>query len=139
MKIRMGKLIVIVILFILFLPVFPVHAQSTLALQEKCAEEAKKLIDDSNEVADSHYNRKLDKCFMRVTSNFGRMEFDMKGKKGKTIKQRLWMDSLVNVFENKFIGVCVYVFMEMKECWVENTECKTFEEFKNLIRPYMED
>ena len=46
---KMERIIVTIGFFILVLAVIPVYAQSTLALQEKCAEGAKKLIEDSKE------------------------------------------------------------------------------------------
>jgi hypothetical protein len=49
------------------------NAQSTLPLQEKCAEGAIKFIERLDSVVsyDSHYNKKLDKCFVRVGFYFG--------------------------------------------------------------------
>ena len=55
------------------------NAQSTLALQEKCAEGAKKIVSETGGCCGmdstkdytmycqyiSHYNKKLDKCFIR--------------------------------------------------------------------------
>lgn len=119
----------------------PIYAQSTLAIQEKCTEGAKKLVEDSKEVTayTSHYNKNLDKCFMRVRINFAPIEVDVKGAKGKIIKQRFWMVSLVNVFEKKFIGEFAYLGMEMQVCWFGNTRCEPIDEFEKLIRAYMEE
>jgi hypothetical protein len=64
----MGKIVVTLGLFILVLAVIPVYAQSTLALQEKCAEGAKAFVERLGDVMTytSHYNKKLDKCFILV-------------------------------------------------------------------------
>jgi len=137
----MGK-IMVVLLFITVLTVIPVYAQSTLALQEKCAEGAKKMIEGSKEVVDytSRYNKDLDRCFMRVGFSFAPIEEDLKWATGKikSIKHPHWMVSLVNVFENKTIGECAYIGEEMQVCYAGDIKCKTIDEFENLLRPYME-
>jgi hypothetical protein len=60
-----------ILLFALFLCCLsaPVYAQSTLALQEKCAEGAKKVfgtmgLEGGISSYECHYDRKLDKCFI---------------------------------------------------------------------------
>jgi len=66
-------------LFFTIILVSPVNAQSTLALQEKCAEGAKKFIADPENMAVysgysgyiSHYSKKFDKCFIRISYYYG--------------------------------------------------------------------
>ena len=80
------------VLFFTVVMVSPVNAQSTLALQEKCAEGAKKFFLEhiqfyggswgvfSNEEAfgsnsfTSHYNKTLDKCFIRIQCLYTRKD-----------------------------------------------------------------
>jgi hypothetical protein len=94
----------------LFLTVFfaliivsPANSQSTLALQEKCAEGAEKL--DRNKCPpyplrsscisfEYHYNKKFDRCFARVGYWFGQA----KGKDG--LNHNYYKVGLYDVFEN---------------------------------------
>ena len=73
------KKILLIVLFLCFLSV-QVYAQSTLALQEKCAEGAEKLDRDkcppyplrSSCISfEHHYNKKFDRCFARIGYYFG--------------------------------------------------------------------
>ena len=100
------------------------------------------MIEGSKEVVEyiSHYNKYLEGCFMRVGFTFAPIEEELKWATGniKTIKHPHWMVSLVNVFENKTIGECAYIGMEMQACYVGDIKCETIDEFENLIRPYME-
>ena len=139
----MGKIIVVLGIFILVLAVIPAYAQSTLALQEKCAEGAKTFVERLNAVTtyNSHYNKKLDRYFMRAGFYLGQTEENVKFGNGKsiTLKHPRWMVALYNVFDGKMIGNCAYIGAEKQECWVGNTKCKTIDEFEILINPYMED
>ena len=138
---RWGK--IIAVLSISVLVVIPAYAQSTLALQEKCSEGAKKFIERLDSVVsyDSHYNKKLDKCFIRVGFYFGVEKEKLNWGNGKTttLRHPQTMQALYNVFDGKMIGNCAYVGMVKQECWVGNTKCKTIDEFENLLRPYMEE
>ena len=71
----------ILALFLTIMMVSPVNAQSTLALEEKCAEGARKWFrEHSSEVIyghSSHYNKKLDKCFIRVDYFFSKTELQL--------------------------------------------------------------
>ncbi len=103
-----------------------VNAQSTLALQEKCAEEAKKFVSDITVqfACEYHYNRKLDKCFVNIMY-FG---------KEATV-------ALFNVFENKMIGHYYSEDFKSKPaiCFVGNKKCNSWVECETLIKPYMEE
>jgi hypothetical protein len=119
------------------------NAQSTLALQEKCTEGAKKFIERLNAPTTytCHYNKKHDACFSRVGYYLGQIKEDVKLIDGKTMTliHPNWMVTLYNVFDGKMIGNCAYVGTEKQECWVGNSKCKTIDEFENLIRPFMEE
>jgi hypothetical protein len=113
-------------LFLTAVMVSSVNAQSTLALQEKCAEGAKKYVSEAYakfEIAYSyHYNKKLDKCFVKIIHFvFGSPN---------------WVE-VVNVFEN--IGIGLYSPPPKPFCNVEGIECGSPDEFEILIKPYMED
>ena len=61
------------VLFFIIMVASPLNAQSTLALQEKCAEGAKKVFNrwgwkEGISSYESHYNKKLDKCFIHAYS-----------------------------------------------------------------------
>jgi len=79
------KVLVLLAVISLLIPI-SVKAQSTLALQEKCAEGAEKFVSKIQVefVSEYHYKKKLDKCFLKVYFE-----------KGTT---------LFNVFENKVVG-----------------------------------
>ncbi len=117
-------------------------AQSTLTLQEKCAEGATKLLQrlDTPTTYDSHYSKKLDGCFLRTGSYFGSESEDTKLPNGKviTLKHPHTMQVLYNVFDGKMIGNFELIGFEVQSCWVKNTKCKTIDEFENLLKPYLE-
>lgn len=123
------KTILLIVLFLCILSV-PAYAQSTLALQEKCAEGARKWFKDhSSEVIyghSSHYNKKLDKCFIRVDYFFSETEWQLV--------------QLHDAFDWRLIGSC----FQRKDgtlvgCYVGTKMCASRTEFEALIKPYMED
>lgn len=132
-------------LSVLFLVLFPftIYAQSTLPLQEKCSEGARKFVESiaAPTSYNCHYNKILDRCFLRVGYYLGQIQEDLKLGNGitKTIKHPQWMVVLYDAFDGKKIAVCAYTGSKKEECWVGNTKCKSEEEFENLIRPYMEE
>jgi hypothetical protein len=137
--------------FFIVIIVSPVYAQSTLALQEKCAEGAKKFFferlqsyggswgsfsDFGSEKGSgfnhftSHYNKKLDKCFIRIEFHFLA--------EGKTKKAINTID-VWDVFEGKLLAGCSLPILHPMDCKVGNKECNSLSEFENLVRPYMEE
>lgn len=102
------------------------NAQSTLALQKMCAEEAKKFVSDITVkfACQYHYNRKLDKCFVEIT-------YLEKGA----------MVNLTNVFENKMVGHYASKDFQSKPvlCYVGDKKCNSYDEFEALMKPYMEE
>ncbi len=140
------------IIFGYALPVVNIaYAQSTLALQEKCAEGAKKLflasgyklgtwVDESKNIQSSnfecHYDKKLDKCFILV--------------KYIVLPQKLEDDPawyflfLIDVYGRKEFGAFRREQRKnfnwfVRHCEVNSEKCSSEEEFRNLIRPYMEE
>lgn len=135
-------------IFILALSVMPANAQSTLPLQEKCAEAGKTFVARLESVAsyDTHYNKKLDKCFTRVGFYFGvtKESLNIGNEKTTTLKHPQTRQALYNVFDNKIIGETSSNGMKVEICYVGNTKCKPhddpylmIDEFENLISPYM--
>jgi hypothetical protein len=139
------KTILLIVLFLSFLSA-PVNAQSTLALQEKCAEGAKKYFFEHinlyggkwgnfkdekgngyNEFT-SHYNKKLDRCFIRIEYRYFPKDKNEK---------------VVNSIEigDGFGGKCYgsFVMAGSLLCEVGNKKCNSLEEFEALIKPYMEE
>jgi hypothetical protein len=139
----MKRLVVVPAILILVLTVIPVYAQSTLPLQEKCAEGAKQFVERLDNVAtyNPHYNKKLDQCFIRVGFYFGQTKENIKLGNGKTatLNHPQWMVALYNVFDGKMLGNCTYSGMEKEECWIEKQQYNTIDEFEKRIRPYMEE
>jgi len=142
------KKILLIVLFLCFLSV-PVYAQITLALQEKCAEGAKKFFLErinsyggswggfSDEKGHgynhftSHYNKKLDKCFIRLEYSY--FPKDKNEKVFRSIE--IW-----NAFEGTRIGgLLTPVELPYYDCTVAGKTCNSPSEFENLIRPYMEE
>ena len=127
------------------------NAQSTLTLQEKCAEGAKKwFFEHINQYGGkwgsfddeifgrgynhftSHYNKKLDKCFIRI-------EFHSFGTEGKAKKAFNSID-VWNVFEGTRIGgLSTPVELPLYDCKVADKTCNSPSEFEALIKPYMEE
>ena len=135
------------------------YAQSTLTLQEKCANEArenfeKKYCGDQSQTYpsgcfvvdlfgtyywsyESHYNKKLDKCFLLAH--------------GHTYYKGLptFNDySLIDVFEWKVYAIYfartgydknLSIYPDVAECSVGDKQCKSLEEFENLIHAYMKE
>jgi hypothetical protein len=141
------KRVNLTILLVLIMPSF-VFAQSTLALQEKCAGGAKKLlleIGDCLPVTSgkeyltfceyiSHYNKKLDKCFLR---------FDSKTTWNRTAPEQLRGRTditiqVIDVFEHKMIGE-FYTGLYSGNSKVNGKQCRSLTEFEILIKPYLEE
>jgi len=141
------KKILLIVLLLCFLGV-QVYAQSTLALQEKCVEGAKKLVletggcdqirrlDNASHTCQyrCHYNKKLDRCFIR---------WDMHTiwDTGSNIKESLRGThtihiDLSDVFENRLVGQYDDSII-FGECTVGDKKCNSLNEFEMLVRSYM--
>jgi hypothetical protein len=134
----------VVALVLLFAVSEHAYAQSTLALQEKCAEGAKKIVSETggcdwvNSTKEytmncqyiSHYNKKLDKCFIRFDmTTIWWAPKEWKGKKDETVQ-------IIDVFEHKMIGE-YNSMLGLQE--IGGRKCNSRTEFEALIKPYMED
>ncbi|MHB8138002.1 MAG: hypothetical protein ACYDGO_06380 [Smithellaceae bacterium] len=97
-------------------------------LQEKCGKQSEEWYGNKDKPLSyqSHYNKKLNKCFILVSVN---TDSDYQG------------EMLFDVNENKEYGT--YVRGKKSDtidlCDVLEKECKSFEEWKSLIKPYMEE
>jgi hypothetical protein len=141
----------ILALFFALIIVSPANAQSTLALQEKCAQGAKKFFFErinsyggkrglyrdegglgSNKF-ESHYNKKLDKCFIRIESTYISKKDD---------DPIYYSIELFDVFEGKQYG-CFWreqyknINWRVTRCEVGIEKCTNEQEFGNLIRLYV--
>ncbi len=128
------------------------YAQSTLALQEKCAEQAQKVFSDDGYAKNptaaysSHYNPDLDKCFMEVFNSMEVMNADAKSSPGT-----FWtFYSVFDAFEGKVYGACAWHTVKDKKYWEvspvqcdvtlpsgEKRVCRSQDEFEKLIEVYM--
>ena len=136
---RVGVILIGLVIFEYGSPVVNiVNAQSTLALQEKCAEGALKYyreaivlyLESKDKVGMLyHYNKKLDRCFIRVSHI--KENYDV-------------VEEIYDVYENRLIAA----FVKSQGIW--NIEDKFFffdkmkypselKKFNTLIKPYMEE
>jgi hypothetical protein len=143
------KKILLIVLFLCLLSV-PVYAQSTLAFQEKCAEGAKKFFFErinsyggqwgsfSDEKRfgrnhfTSHYNKRLDKCFIRI--DYHEMPKDKN-------ESAIHVTEIWNVFEGTSLGGFDYGGLDSSfyPGNVGNKTCNSVRECEALIKPYMEE
>ena len=141
------KRLVLTVFFTIIM-VSSVNAQSTLGLQEKCAEAAKKyFFEGGNKFSQqaegglwahnyqSHYSRTLDKCFILFISSYWPKAKD---------EPVLWSETLYDVFEGKSYGSFYRTQYKnfnwpVKECIVRDKICHSEAEFEALIKPYMEE
>ena len=79
----------------------------------------------------NHYNTNLNACFIYVEERY------------KVVKgtKRYDVNRLINMDNKKLIGVltCVPNSMKINECYVADKKCKSVNEFRKLIKPYMEE
>jgi hypothetical protein len=134
------------VLFFTVVMVSPVNAQSTLVLQEKCAEGAKKFFldcggyssrsEDSSITCNytSHYNKKLDKCFIRINC----VTLHLKHKEGELGEANTLCFQVIDIFKRKLHGE-YETLPVFSRCEVGNKKCDSLEEFETLIKPYMEE
>jgi hypothetical protein len=116
----------------------PIQAQvrtEIYDLQERCAKSAAEKFDKEYPKEErkpglafyeNHYNVRLNRCFMLVDDTI-QFHLDGASKKYRTLQ-------LVDLHANK-----VYGSFDSRECEVMEKKCKSELEFRQLIRPYMED
>jgi len=125
-------------------------------LQEKCAEGAKKFFEESlrNEVGQQsfnghHYNKKLDRCFVVIGFNYGKIrckEWEEALQASEPIMWPCWEVRLYDVFGDSTLTVFPSPFAryyrkcaEVVECYVGKKQCQSLDEYESLIKPYMEE
>jgi hypothetical protein len=139
----------ILALFIAIVIVSDANAQSTLALQEKCAEGAKKFYTESGGTSFNghHYNKKLDKCFVEIGYYYGKeevKEWKEVFPESRPLMFPSWEVRLYDVFGDSTLTVFPSPFAryyraqgKVIECHAGNKKCKSIEEYDALIKPYM--
>jgi len=103
-------------------------------LQERCGKRAVELFEKDFPPADrkglenfeNHYSVRLNKCFMLEDNTL------FSSDNGKNYQSRFM--ALVDVNDNKTVGS-----FNSLSCDVGEKKCRSEQEFKALIRPYMED
>lgn len=119
---------------------------SNFNYQERCAEQARKTFNELGYAKkpfasyENHYNGKLNKCFMEISNTES-----VAG--GNVVTSRNISDAL----EGKTYGEYVWQTEKGKKFWEipplmctvtsasgEERQCKTDDEFKELIKPYMD-
>ena len=129
------KIILVFLAVVGLLIPIPVKAQSTLALQEKCAEGAREWLKDHPSGAihshSSHYNKKLSTCFIRIDCFISET--------GTQLVQ-LYDTSESGLIQSRLIGS----YSQTKDgaltgCYVGTRKCESRTKFDSLIKPYMEE
>lgn len=150
-SVKLGAILIGIIVFGYGCPIVNIaYAQSTLPLQEKCAQGAKKwFFEHINQYGGkwgsfddeifgrgynhftSHYNKKLDKCFIRI---------EFRSYSGGKTKKGINATDVWNVFDGTYIGgLSTPVELPYYDCTVAGKTCNSPSEFEALIRPYMEE
>jgi hypothetical protein len=143
--VEMKNILVLLVVISLLIPI-SVKAQSTLALQEKCAEGAKKIVSETGGCLPvdagkdylmfcdykSHYNKKLDKCFVRFDFKTVWKDNAPEPFKGRTYEAV----QIIDVFGHEMIA---YYDATLNINEVGGRRCNSRTEFENLIKPYMEE
>ena len=138
-------IILLLIFSFLFLPrnIYSSSKEEDYRLQEKCGKQCEEmfkkefgngLTSDENSSMFSgyqnHYNKKLNKCFILVTT-----KSYLKDKK----KDVLLTKELVDINENKYYGSFSKSGGMTVNCIVSGEKCKSEEEWDLLVKPYMEE
>ena len=146
----MKQVLALLAMVTLLIPI-SANAQSTLALQKQCAEGARKFfLQSGNKFGfwsdekydhmgsfECHYNKKLDKCFILVKTT-------MYSKNKKEDDPVWYFLDLFDVFEGKRYGIFIRERHKnfnwpVQQCEVNSETCTEEREFRDLVRPYMED
>ena len=117
------------------------QAQSLKELSEKCGKQAEEAFEKrlKSEVSEeghqitwgeNHYNSRLRKCFVLEA----REDVERGVRERKQLK-------LIDLQGNREIGVYVFVYRQTTttDCSVQGKQCNNEEEFRALIKPFMED
>ena len=103
-------------------------------MQERCGKRAAEMFDKDFprnerkglEIFENHYNVRLNKCFLLEENTM------MTRDQGKTYSTKLL--TLIDVNANK-----VYGSLSPLNCDLLETKCRSEEEFRALMRPYLQD
>jgi|SRR6516164_4147829 hypothetical protein len=117
------------------------QAQTLKELSEKCGKQAEEAFEKrlKSEVSEeghqitwgeNHYNSRLRKCFVLEA----REDVERGVRERKQLK-------LIDLQGNREIGVYVFVYRQTTttDCSVQGKQCNNEEEFRALIKPFMED
>jgi hypothetical protein len=120
---------------------------SSINLQAKCAKEAKDTFNDIGKTYDSyvsHYNQKLDKCFMIISSTNTKGDYSTLDILFDAISRQEYgeiygsLDESIAIY--KFIlSSCVQDNKPTTICDVLKNGVTTQENWQNFIKPYMEN
>ena len=99
-------------------------------LQEKCGKSCKELFSQKYDLGNgsfynSHYNKKMNKCFISILHLGGPL----------TIKRKILLD----VHGNKDYGIFTHRVEGIIICEVLDTKCNSEKEWDLLVKPYMEE
>jgi hypothetical protein len=131
--------------FLTIIIVSSANAQSTLALQEKCAEGAKNFYNEWPKPKPfdiplgyySHYSKKLDKCFISI---LGRTEKQYYDETEVRVKSGVVVWGFVYDVYGRQLYALYYDCGEIKDCRIKDKEMScTFQEYLKLIKQFMED
>lgn len=125
------------VVIVVSIPVGSAQAQTRkeiYELQERCGKRAEQIFEKDFPVTErkgleqyeNHYNIRLNRCFILEESTLFTKDAS-KSYKTKTL-------NLIDVNDNK-----VYGTFNILTCEVQNTICKSEQEFRSMIRPFMED
>jgi len=82
----------------------------------------------------NHYNIKLNTCFIHMTASCNSDNVN---------DNKFWAESLIDINENKehatYIGSSELANERPAMCYVVGKQCKKLSEFKELIKPYMNE
>lgn len=142
---QMKTILISLVVVILLIPTSS-NAQSASALLEKCGEKGEKFFFEriklyggswgsfSDEKGHgynhftTYYNKKFDKCFVRIEYSYFPKDKDEKSIKAIEI---------YDAFEGKRLAGCSFSILSPIECKVGNKTCNSLSEFETLIKPYM--
>src|SRR6516225_11012152 len=113
------------------------QAQSLKELSEKCGKQAEEAFEkrvkseEGHQITwgENHYNSRLKKCFVLEA----REDVERGVRERKQLK-------LIDLQDNREIGVYVFAYRQSTTaCSVQGKECQSEEEWRALIKPFMED
>jgi hypothetical protein len=129
-----ARLILSVLLVVTCVPAYAQSRKEIYELQERCGKRAAEVFDKDNPKEDrkgledfeNHYSVRLNKCFiLEMNTTYSQVE-------GKSLKTRVL--NLIDVNDNKLYGS-----FSPLNCDVQDKTCHSEQEFRALVRPFMED